>query len=233
MLNAVLRDTTKERASLPNHTISSQTPVVPYRFFSRAWPWERVIDIGSGDNPHPRAGVLVDCSWTNEDRWGSLKLDRGLVIADAHTLPFRDGSFDVAICSHCLEHCQDPELVATEIARVARRGVVEVSTPYLDILLQPYDRHLWIFARRGSSLLYAPAPLVEVPLATKTHTAMLLRSNFLFRSAYLLDESTFRVRYYWDGRLHLRRVSTEEVLSHIPESPVLMSLQSLRLMLWR
>lgn len=188
--------------------------VVPYRFFSKAWPWELVVDVGSGDNPHPRADVLVDIAGASEDRWGPLQeKQKVLIIADAHFLPFSDRSFDIAICAHCLEHCANPEIVAQELSRIARKGIVEVPTPYLEVLLQPYERHQWIFARHGSYLLYAPMPCIQLPITTSRQTVALLRSNTLFRNAYLFDNDIFHTRYHWNDNLMLRRTSQEEVLA--------------------
>lgn len=50
--------------------------------------------------------------------------DPGLNVfhSDAENLPFRDGTFDVAICLQLLEHTPFPEKVIGEIARVLRSG---------------------------------------------------------------------------------------------------------------
>lgn len=42
--------------------------------------------------------------------------------SDAESLPFRDGTFDVALCLQLLEHTPYPEKVVGEIARVLRPG---------------------------------------------------------------------------------------------------------------
>lgn len=49
------------------------------------------------------------------------------VVADAHELPFPDGSFDLVLASELIEHVERPWQVAAELRRVARRYVV-VST---------------------------------------------------------------------------------------------------------
>ncbi|MBI4729501.1 MAG: class I SAM-dependent methyltransferase [Acidobacteria bacterium] len=45
-----------------------------------------------------------------------------LGIADAHRLPFPDGSFDAAFCSGTLHHLADPGRGLAELARVVRPG---------------------------------------------------------------------------------------------------------------
>jgi O-antigen biosynthesis protein len=44
------------------------------------------------------------------------------VNADVQALPFADGSFDMVLCSHVLEHVRDDRLALRELRRVLRRG---------------------------------------------------------------------------------------------------------------
>jgi len=46
----------------------------------------------------------------------------GFVIGDAQTLPFADGSLDLAVTSYSLHHISDPARVIREMARVVKRG---------------------------------------------------------------------------------------------------------------
>jgi hypothetical protein len=100
-----------------------------------------------------------------------------------------------------------------ELTRVGRRGILEVPTPYLDLWFQPSDQHRWIFANWEGKLLYAPSPTYSLPMPTKSITVGLLRHNPLFRAAYLIDESAFRIRIRWSDRLSVKRSSVQEVLS--------------------
>jgi ubiquinone/menaquinone biosynthesis C-methylase UbiE len=52
--------------------------------------------------------------------------DLALRVADGRSLPFPDGSFDIAHCSMVLHHLEPPAAVEVlrEMARVARRGIV-------------------------------------------------------------------------------------------------------------
>lgn len=54
--------------------------------------------------------------------------------ARAEALPFADGTFDAVLCFEALEHVEDPQRVAAELARVtAQDGVLLLSTPDRDV----------------------------------------------------------------------------------------------------
>lgn len=62
----------------------------------------------------------------------SADVSRGaaMVTADVTALPFEDGSFDLVLCSHVLEHVRDDAAAMREIARVlAAPGVALIQTP--------------------------------------------------------------------------------------------------------
>jgi uncharacterized protein YbaR (Trm112 family) len=57
------------------------------------------------------------------------------IVADAHALPFRDGSIDVILFKNVLEHIRTPAVVMAEIKRVLKdRGILYIKLPFL----QPY-----------------------------------------------------------------------------------------------
>jgi len=52
------------------------------------------------------------------------------VAADVLSLPFRDATFDAAVCFEVIEHVRDPRLLVDELARVLRPGgLLFISTP--------------------------------------------------------------------------------------------------------
>jgi ubiquinone/menaquinone biosynthesis C-methylase UbiE len=56
------------------------------------------------------------------------------VLADAHHLPFKDGSFELVKASHLLEHLKNPPKALDEILRVATKEVVLKFPTELDVL---------------------------------------------------------------------------------------------------
>ena len=96
---------------------------------------DECLDVGCGDGGtsgvwcQRRAAsyVGVDVS----EAAVAVARDRGLAaqpIEDASTLPFADGSFDVAVCVEVLEHLLEPQLAVAETGRVLRPGGRLIAT---------------------------------------------------------------------------------------------------------
>lgn len=105
-----------------------------------------VLDVGSGNNPHPRANVLVD-KFIESDlhRSGTVRMfgHQKLVQADGEHMPFEDNSFDYIISAHVLEHVDDPALFISELCRVGRRGYIETPSLLGEFLI-PKATHRWL-----------------------------------------------------------------------------------------
>lgn len=84
------------------------------------------------------------------------------VRADAHELPFGDGSFDVLVCTGTLQYLQRPRQALAEFRRVLRPG----GTVYVDVpFMQPYCRgtpDLWRFSVDGLRQLFRGWDVLEV-----------------------------------------------------------------------
>jgi hypothetical protein len=115
----------------------------------------RVLDLGSGAFPNPRADVLCDRELIDSRHRAGLPIvvDRPTVVADAGALPFRDGAFDFAIASHLAEHLLDPASFCKELSRVARAGYIETPSPVADVLLHE-EYHLWRVSSANGELRF-------------------------------------------------------------------------------
>ncbi len=118
----------------------------------------KVIDIGSGHNPHPRANVLLEKeleeSIHRSGEKAKIPPGKTLVIGDATDMKFfKDKEFDYAIASHIAEHIENIEAFLKELQRVARRGYIETPGPLSEFFLnEPY--HLWIVYKKGDTLVF-------------------------------------------------------------------------------
>lgn len=109
-----------------------------------------VLDVGSGAFPNARADVLCERSLVREHRIAIT--DRPTVVADAGALPFRDRCFALAIASHLAEHVTCPDVLASELTRVAADAYIETPSPWFERLF-PADNHLWTVRKTGPSSL--------------------------------------------------------------------------------
>ncbi|HEX8949588.1 MAG TPA: class I SAM-dependent methyltransferase, partial [Dissulfurispiraceae bacterium] len=121
-----------------------------FEWMNRNAPGKRVLNLGSGVGTfdHHLSG---DISMINLDISPSKPgLD---IIADAHHLPFRNGSFDIVYSIAVLEHVRKPWLVAEEIERVLRQGgCVVLELPFLNTI---HDEHDYFrFTDRGIRSLF-------------------------------------------------------------------------------
>ncbi len=72
---------------------------------------------------------------------------------DGYTLPFAEGQFDLAICSHVIEHVEHPRQLLREIRRISRQQVFEVP---IDFSFR-VDRKFKHFDAYGHINIYTPA----------------------------------------------------------------------------
>lgn len=98
-------------------------------------PQDKVLEIGPGSSPHLRSNAFLELDFdSNEDRLSQ----RGGVLNEGEfggrpihyyrggEFPFQDNQFDYVICSHVIEHVDDPEKFLREMFRVGRgRGYLE------------------------------------------------------------------------------------------------------------
>ena len=87
------------------------------------------------------------------------------VTVDVYHLPFRDGAFDSVLCSHTLEHVDDPKALSRELALVGRRVTVVVPPLWdLSAALNLLE-HRWLFLtlRKEHQTLprHVPLPLAH------------------------------------------------------------------------
>ena len=142
----------------------------------------RVIDVGGGAAPFPRADYVIDASSYGElgrgsdgnihkqlnvaprysaDRW--IKTD----LCNHNRWPVEDKAFDFAICSHLLEDIRDPIWVCSELCRIAKAGYIEVPSRVVEQskgVENPrhagYYHHRWLVTRQQDRLEFRHKPHV-------------------------------------------------------------------------
>ena len=122
-------------------------------------PRDKVLDIGSGNNPFPLATHLADLheGETTHRSEKLIKDGRPFTVCDIANLPFKDKEFDFIYCSHVLEHAIDPAQACDELMRVGKRGYIETPTKTSDIMfnfLNIKHHHKWFVVMAGNNLCF-------------------------------------------------------------------------------
>ena len=100
------------------------TNFVPYPLKLREYikPGSLILNVGSGM-------ISDNHSTVNLDYFLFPSVD---IVADAHNIPFEDGSFDVIQTEFMIEHVKDPFQVASEVSRVLKPGgILYISYPFI------------------------------------------------------------------------------------------------------
>jgi SAM-dependent methyltransferase len=122
---------------VPDHTHSCRKTTEASQFGSAAaGAPARILDIGCGERKAPGA-LGIDCR--------ALPTVDIVHDLDAFPWPFRDGTFELIICSHILEHVADVGRFLREVHRIAAANArVRIETPHfssLDSWTDPSHRH--------------------------------------------------------------------------------------------
>ncbi len=88
---------------------------------------------------------LTDGGGVNADIVQHADLPNYVPVSDVTNLPFQDKQFDTVLCSHTIEHVDDPEGMFRELRRVGQ-SVTIVIPPLWDIAaVLNIVEHRWIF----------------------------------------------------------------------------------------
>lgn len=135
-----------------------------------------ILNLGSGSTSFGSHVVNLDIQ-------PSSSVD---VIADAHSLPFCEGSFQAVFCQAVLEHVRRPGLVAAEIRRVLRPGgEVLVDVPFT----YPYHDQIDFqrFTLDGLKQLFQDFEEPETGISVGPATALIEQARFLLAAMLAFD----------------------------------------------
>lgn len=91
-------------------------------------------------------------------------LPRFVQVSSIYDLPFKDAEFETVLCSHTIEHVDDPERFYVELQRVGRRVTLVVPPLYDLAAVLSIMEHKWIFLTFRKEHQDLPA-FVKLPFA--------------------------------------------------------------------
>jgi len=162
-----------------------------------------VLEVGSGHFPHSRSNVLSDrFVFSNQQRSNfCLCFDRPLVGASGERLPFKDKAFDYLICRQVIEHCQNPQLFAKEISRVAKKGIMVCPQAVRERLFG-WSYHNWYIEKKADQLIFFSKKSTNAFWGSFFH--QLYQQKVFFRRFCQENEKKLNIYYSWEGKVNLK-----------------------------
>jgi hypothetical protein len=165
----------------------------------------KVLEIGPGTKPFPRASHFVD--WAPHKSIPAEALTR--CDLQREPLPFADKSWDFVYCRHVLEDLYDPFHLCDEMSRIAKAGYLEVPSPLAEICRgidggapawRGYHHHRYIvWSAEGVLNFLTKYPMIEhLEFPNEEGALRILRANRTAWNASLL----WRGRIDWRFRQH-------------------------------
>jgi SAM-dependent methyltransferase len=106
----------------------------------------------------------VDGGGINADIYQHKDLPRFKLIDDIYRLPFGDKQFRRVLCSHTIEHVDDPEAFYRELCRVGEEVTIVIPPLYDIFAVLNILEHKWIFLSFRKKHHKLP-PFVPLPLS--------------------------------------------------------------------
>jgi uncharacterized protein YbaR (Trm112 family) len=179
------------------------------RLYCPVSPQGLVLDVGSGDSPYPRSDVLLDISFNDYERGGSLYIDRPLVLGLAERMPFKDKAFEFSVASHVLEHSSEPKLFLQELQRISSAGYIETPGDILELLDPNRSHRLFVFQNHNYLVITKKATWNAFPTVATAWSHLIKRNNAV-RKFLAVHEIDMMVKYYWNGSI-LYEITNDEV----------------------
>lgn len=152
------------------------------KFLSKYATEERVLDLGSGGSSYGKFfpnRVTVDIDPARKPS----------IVADANSLPFRDGEFGYILCTEMLEHVKDPFQVEMEIRRVMSTGGVLILSTRFIFPIHDSPNDYWRFTPYALKLIFREWEVLELTAETRTfETLAVLLQRIAFQTTLKLNK---------------------------------------------
>lgn len=162
----------------------------------------KVLEIGPGLAPFPRANVSVDLK-----DFGKVPTDR----ADLNDtpLPYGDKEFDFVYARHVLEDMYNPFFLCREMSRVAKAGYIETPSPMAEFCRgvdggspqwRGYHHHRYIIWPKGDVLHFlGKFPCIE-------YIGIKPAEEWEYMVALSKGSDAWNTRFYWEGEIKTKHL---------------------------
>jgi SAM-dependent methyltransferase len=124
---------------------------------------------------------------------------------DLHALPFADKAYDFVFCSHVLEHLDEPGRAIRELARVGKRGYIEVPTRVSDVMFnftRLPNHHRWHGLVLGRTLVLMEwCDWERRELGNEFFAALQSEYDNAFQHFFERNRDLFFASLHWQGQI--------------------------------
>ncbi|MGH8120276.1 MAG: class I SAM-dependent methyltransferase, partial [Gammaproteobacteria bacterium] len=169
-----------------------------------------VLEVGPGGAKRawPRADAYVDIA---EEQMVDLPAGKNRIVGSVENIPVESQQFNYVLCSHVLEHCDDPEQAGRELARVAQAGCIICPSVGKDFLFNHHEPgHKWWVYRKANELWFLPTDkalrkTINVSVQSIMHKLLRLGApqygpdGAVMREWWRRTEPYYDIIYHWNG----------------------------------
>ncbi len=114
---------------------------------------KKVLDVGSGDGSvlfwldkfkfsNNIVSSEISKSGIEKIKSRKLKSVTKVILFDGYKLPFKNNEFDLALCSHVIEHIEYPRMLIREICRVSKKQIFEIPIDFSFNIDKNFDHYM-------------------------------------------------------------------------------------------
>tara|TARA_A100001015_G_scaffold87435_1_gene97214 strand:+ start:323 stop:931 length:609 start_codon:yes stop_codon:yes gene_type:complete len=163
----------------------------------------KILDIGCGYGANKYATTVSDIL----DLSNHYK-DKSFVKITEKKLPFNDKEFDFVIASHVAEHVEDVSFFLDELARIGKKGYIEVPTRLEDnLVFENKKAHIWhlVFDDIKNQINISKKQQYFEPVLT---VGTIKKLNDYFRESLVIELN-------WEDTIEFNIVDNDSTLSKV------------------